>query len=219
MESEPISLYKTSLVNILISFYKIIQATIYAKSINNLKALELYKDAQELIRFSIANFRDSKIINICKTNIALINYNMAAIFYLMKQNNEWLSIIRKLIETITNDFFSFVDNEVVHRIFLLKCYCHINNDNTLANHAAKMAIELSKASLLDPQFNGLIIHIESQMFQISSFDDREEIESVANSNADDDIILPSRNHENVNYSLKIIENSPKGNDVSKCILF
>lgn len=48
------------------------------------------------------------------------------------------------------------------------------------------------------------------MLQISSFDDRDEGESVANSNTEDDIILPTRNKENnVNYSLNIIENSPK----------
>lgn len=209
MESESISLYQTSLVNILIAFYKLIQAAIYVKSINNIKAMEHFKDAEELIRFSIVNFRDSKIINICKTNLALLSYNMAAILYLMKQNEECLHVIRKLIETITNEF-SFVDDEVVHRIFLLKSYCHINNDNTLANHAAKMAIDLSKASQIDPQFNWLVVHLESQMLQISSFDDRDEGESVANSNTEDDIILPTRNKENnVNYSLNIIENSPK----------
>lgn len=119
MESESISLYHTSLLNVLIAHYKLIQGAVYVKMVNSFKAMEHFKDAEQLIRFSLVNFRDSKIISICKTNIALLSYNMAAVMYLMKQNDECLHVIRKLVESITHDF-SLVDDEVVYKVFLLK---------------------------------------------------------------------------------------------------
>lgn len=63
----------------------------------------------------------------------------------MKQDiDECTHEIGKITEQISKDY-SLVDEEILYKIYLIKCYCQMKSDFVLANQAAKMAIDIQKS--------------------------------------------------------------------------
>lgn len=108
---------------------------------------------------------------------------------------------------ISNDFL-LVDSGLLHKIYLLKCYCNLENDKVLANYSAKMAFDLEKASVASPQLDSLAVSNDPFQFNIESFDDREAADSVEMSNDQDDIQLPKKSVSGA-YKLNVMLSAGK----------
>lgn len=140
---EQLNVYKASLINCWIGTFLCLKGVIQAKMISYNDASDTFKKSSDLLRSNLGFLNDSKLSNICKVNFVACTYNKCVLLYLKSEKQECIQILRKLTETITKDFI-FIDDIVLHKIYLLKWYWNYNGDKVLANQAAKMAIELDK---------------------------------------------------------------------------
>lgn len=94
--------------------------------------------------------------------------------------SEW-RLLNSLTSAISNGFI-LIEDEILHKIYLLKCYWNIDKDYVIANNDAKMAIDLEKVWEINPQFNGVIVNRNSNIPFVSSFDENVGSEFIASSN-------------------------------------
>ena len=173
--------YQTYLINILISFYKWILSVVLIKQWSNIKSLEVLREVQNIISKDMLHYKESKATSDCKLNLISVKYNTAAVMYLMNQQEEWEKILKNLTSSISSEFV-LIDEGVLQKIYLLKWYWNLDKDYLIANNDAKMAIELEKAWQINSLIDYIMVSLNPQMPQISTFDENIDSEFVINMN-------------------------------------